>query len=288
MQFLPSKKFFHQNEMACRFLRAPSHEEMLVLMIPGGPSLSGKYLDHFLSALAQEMNVNVGIIDLPNHGDSILLPDRFPLSYQKTMELIDETIREISKSCGKLMLFGQSFGARVAFDLLALSNIKMDGAFLTGFPYVFQVSQIMQQRIKTLNLSECRHIDNKEEQQRLAWSKIVQLYTFSPLAPEIYDALTSDTKFSGNEQILSVVPSITQSIDALSKKAGVPIGILQGDFDCVVPDDNLSILKKLLPQAHFFEIKKCGHFPMIENQTETLQAFSHFFSSIHGNIKEDQ
>lgn len=283
MKSLPVLHFYCQNQIACRFLYSPSKNEPLIVTIPGGPGLSGRYLDHFLIDLAQHTNLNIGIMDLPNHGESVAPFSKLPLSYKHCFDLIDNMLNEIAQQTEKLILFGQSFGARLVFDLLAFSRVKIIGGFLTGFPYKFQMSEKMMKKISSLNIIFEDGI-HPEENFKKSWVKILPHYTFLPLSDEVFDALTSNTKIQGNEHILDEVPDIEVSMEALSSKSILPsIGILQGDADGVVPDDNFLKLKHIVPQAQFFEIEKCGHFPMVENPTETIRLFSQFYLSLKRN-----
>ena len=192
MHCLPLKKFYCNQEMACRFLRTPLQNELLILTIPGGPRLSGLYLDPFLMALAEKSNihVNVGIVDLPNHGDSVITESSLPLSYQRCVEMIDHVLSEVRKECGKVVLFGQSFGARVAFDLLATSDVKIDGAVLTGFPAEFENSLGLIKKVATLDLMSTTS-ENQDEVFLSNWAKILTLYTYAPLPKNAFNALAS-------------------------------------------------------------------------------------------------
>lgn len=277
MKSLPICLFYCQNQIASRFLRPPSKNEPLVIAIPGGPGLSGNYLDHFLIELARHENINVGVMDLPNHGKSVLSLTRLPLSYKNCFDLTESMLNEVAKKTDRIILFGQSFGARLAFDLLSFSHVKIIGGFLTGFPYKFQISERMHNKISLLDMTS--DDDNPEENFRKNWGKILPLYTFSPLSTEIFESLVSNTKIRGNEYILDEVPDIVLSMKAFSQKPISPtIGILQGDFDEVVPENNFLKLKNFLPYAQFFNIEKCGHFPMVEKPKETIQYFSQFYS----------
>jgi pimeloyl-ACP methyl ester carboxylesterase len=137
MKTLPMHHFYCQEQIACRFLRSPSKNEPLVITIPGGPGLSGNYLDNFLIDLAQHANINVGIMDLPNHGESVLSLTKLPLTYKNCFDLTNSMLNELAQQAKELILFGQSFGARLAFDLLAFSHTKIIGGFLTAFPQFY-------------------------------------------------------------------------------------------------------------------------------------------------------
>jgi pimeloyl-ACP methyl ester carboxylesterase len=283
MQQLPLKLRYLNNEIACRFLRKPSSYEPLVMAIPGGPGLSGQYLDHFLIQLSEYMNINVGIFDLPNHGESVLTLTKLPLSYQDCHDLVIQTLKEIANLSDKIIIFGQSFGARLAFDALTSLKEQLAGAFLTGFPYEFQMSKKMQDKINLFPMDSKDDL-GLEEYFAKSWINMLPHCTYHPLPSDIFNALISDLKLSGNEHILDDVPSIEVSAAILSQQLALPkIGILQGCSDGVVPDDNILKLKSIVPYAQYYEIEKCGHFPMVEKSEETLRAFSQFHSFCRDN-----
>src|SRR5437868_7956893 len=177
MYHLPLRKFYCNQEIACRFLRNPSKNELLILTLPGGPSLSGLYLDQFLLKLSMHAYVNVGIVDLPNHGDSVMAENNLPLTYQRCVEMLNNTLSEIHNECDNIILFGQSFGARLAFDLLAISDVKIDGLILTGFPAEFKISDELLKKISSLDLESG---ENQEQVFLRNWTKILPLYTYAP------------------------------------------------------------------------------------------------------------
>lgn len=277
MQQLPIKQLHCQGQIVGRYMRVLSSAEPLILTIPGGPCLSSQYLDNFLIKLSSALKVNVGVIDLPNHGDSNIASENFPLTYPKCLNLLKQLLIEFANQHIKLILFGQSLGARLAFDLIAQTDIQIGGSFLTGLPYQFQMSDGLLKKIKNVDLGQSEKNDN----QVRAWKKILPFYTYAPLAKEISVLLVSDMKFSGNEHLLDDVPSIETSAEAVLKKYSMPpIMIVQGDKDGVVPDNNLLKLKKIIPSASFVELQNCGHFPMLENPEKTLEEFSKFMLKV--------
>jgi len=281
MMMLPEQKLYCHRQIACRFLHSPVKNELLILTIPGGPCLSGHYLDPFLSKLAAHLNANVGIIDLPNHGNSVLTPNSLPLTYQRCLEMIITTLSEISEECDNVALFGQSFGARLAFDLMTATDVNLAGVLLTGFPAVFQMSDGLMEKIGALDLEGETILENQEQTFVNNWAKILTLYTYAPLPSDAFAALTSNLKRDGNEQLLDDVPSIENIAEMLkSKSMSYPVAVIQGDVDGVVPDNNIAKLKAILPSAQFYEFANCGHFPMVEREAETLQVFSKTLSNV--------
>jgi pimeloyl-ACP methyl ester carboxylesterase len=266
--------------MTARFLFPLSAERATILCIPGGPGLGSSYLDPFMVELAKSADVNAGILDLPNHGASLVRPERLPLSYEDCIRLVHSAVAEIAHATGALFLFGQSFGARVAFDLLpSLPGLR--GAILAGFPYVFQMSDSMLERIGALDLEP---LDNDPDGAFARnWKKIFPLYTTEPLPMPVAAALAAGTRWVGNERMLENVPAIEPIARNLSQLApAIPLLILQGESDAVVPDGNWETLRELVPAARFAMINGAGHFPMVEKPEATLSEFTRSLSDWSG------
>ena len=271
-------KIFYTNGMACHFLRTPAALEPLIIAIPGGPGLSGNYLAPFLFNLANLNDINVGLLDLPNHGDSVIPDEHFPLNYQKSLHLIVETLNEISKENNDLILFGQSLGARFAFDCLSKNTSDIRGAFLTGLPYEFCISTELEEKINTMEAST---ITDPEIRFMEVWKNILPFYTYSPLPKNIFNSLAKNTKLIGNENMLEDVPNIESVANKLYKNKNVPpIAILECLHDKVVPNNNWEKLRFLIPHAKFTSIDNCGHFVMVEHPEVTHQAFTNFYTSL--------
>jgi len=259
-------------------MNKPLKNESLIIFIPGGPCLSGKYLEYFAYTLSQQNEMNVGLLSLPNHDDSILDGTELPLSYQRCLEFVREMLDEVNIYTNKLILFGQSFGARLAFDLLGYYEKNIPSVFLTGFPYQFEISSTLLNKLESLeNITDSNNSEEFNFQK--TWENMLPFYSYSSLPPDILEILSSNTRYKGNQKILNYVPPIEETINRLEKrKSQHHIAILQGENDLVVPDNNIEKLKSLIPQAQYFLIEKCGHFAMIEQQQKTLEAFSDFMN----------
>jgi proline iminopeptidase len=63
------------------------------------------------------------------------------------------------------------------------------------------------------------------------------------------------------------------------KKIGMPMLILAGRFDRMVPPRIMVQYKNLTPQAKFIMFEKSGHFPFIEENENTLTALRTFLAN---------
>lgn len=55
----------------------------------------------------------------------------------------------------------------------------------------------------------------------------------------------------------------------------IPVVIVHGDADALVPIDRAREVKAALPQAHLVEISGAGHMPMMEDKHRTAEALKH-------------
>lgn len=272
MKILPFKKTYCDGEIACRFLQSPEGKDLL-MAIPGGPGLSGSYLDPFLIELADRANINVGILDLPNHGESMSNTKNNYL-YENCLHKLEDAFKQISSECNRLIIFGQSFGARLAFDLLANAQLQIDGAILTALPYKFEHSSQLQKKIEALNI-------DPQDGELTVLQKIFSAYTVIPFSQEQLLAINSEAKKEENFGMLEGSPPISESAKLiLQEKSFVPLTILEGSSDFVTPDDNFLELKKIIPHASFVTIEDAGHFVMIEQPEAALNIFSSFLRHV--------
>ncbi len=268
-------------QIFCRFRRPLLAADTLVLAIPGGPGLRGQYLEPFLCKLAEAVGVNVALLDLPNHGRSPVNKNILPLSYSKCFKFLDSAIQEINEKCGGVVLFGQSLGARLAFDLLVDSKVNFLGAVLTGLPYKFESSALLEKKLAGLDLEKFTGGPEDEDVFSRNWRKLLPHYTRAPLPTDVFEQLASGTKWIGNERMLEDVPGLDGVATRLKKwPLAAPVIIIQGSDDLVVPDGNTEMLKRMIPAAEFHEIPGAGHFTMSEKPEATLFLMKSFLAKV--------
>ncbi len=70
---------------------------------------------------------------------------------------------------------------------------------------------------------------------------------------------------------------MAERIDATSLLSSlkVPVVIIHGDSDALIPIDRAREIKAVLPQAHLVEISGAGHMPMMEAREKTAEALKH-------------
>ena len=270
---LPQRETFCNGQMGCRLLRPLNPNELLILAIPGGPGLSSRYLDPFMRALSERTGLNVATLDLPNHGESKVTSHGDPLSYVLCLSFIKQAVEEMQKQSKALVIFGQSFGARLAFDLLAGLEKVPTATLLTGFPFVFQVSSGLISRLNDLPLQSEEGPD-AEKIHAENWKKILPVYAAKPLSKEAFNALAIREEVPDGHRMLQDAPPIEEIVKGITSDASILI--IEAHQDPVVPDDNWKVLRGLLPNATFATVDNVGHFPVAESPEDVLVAFSNF------------
>lgn len=280
MGVLEMKRKYVGEEMAVRFHSSPSHKDSLIVVIPGGPGLGSHYLDPFMSELVQRSGYNAGVLDLPNHGDSVIVASRLPVTYATCLDYVEGALKEMRREFLRIVLFGQSLGARLVFDLLFRGSLEISGVALMGFPYKFENSEKFAQKLKGLRLEDLGSDDDIENKFARNWRKILPFNLYRDVSSEQLELLCSGTKWSGNELLLQDTPNIEKVAQRARISSMPPISVFEGEYDFVVPDSNLNILKSMLPRASFHIIQDSGHFPMVEKPEETLSLLGEFLSRL--------
>jgi pimeloyl-ACP methyl ester carboxylesterase len=76
---------------------------------------------------------------------------------------------------------------------------------------------------------------------------------------------------------IGALKAMAERIDAtpLLSSLKVPVVIVHGDSDALIPIDRAREVKAALPQAHLVEISGAGHIPMVEAKEKTAEALKH-------------
>jgi pimeloyl-ACP methyl ester carboxylesterase len=76
---------------------------------------------------------------------------------------------------------------------------------------------------------------------------------------------------------IAALKAMAERLDStpLLSSLNVPVVVLHGDSDALIPVDRAREVKATLPQAHLVEISGGGHMPMMEAKEETAQALKH-------------
>ena len=76
---------------------------------------------------------------------------------------------------------------------------------------------------------------------------------------------------------IGALKAMAERMDTSSLLASltIPVVIVHGDADSLIPVDRAREAKNAAPHAHFVELKGVGHLPMLEAVSETAGALKH-------------
>jgi pimeloyl-ACP methyl ester carboxylesterase len=76
---------------------------------------------------------------------------------------------------------------------------------------------------------------------------------------------------------IGALKAMAERIDStpLLSSLKVPVVVIHGDSDALIPVDRAHEVKAALPQIHLVEIRGAGHMPMMEDKENTAQALKH-------------
>src|SRR5579885_542389 len=143
---LPHSSAVGKERLAVRSLAPIGSTSDLLLTLPGGPGLSGRYLDSFLASLDLGDSWNTAILDLPGHG---LSTTNRKIRYPELVEIIGDAVGAVRSSHERVLLWGHSLGGRLVLDISG--NQRIERAVLTGTPARFEPSSRFQERSADLS-----------------------------------------------------------------------------------------------------------------------------------------
>ena len=101
--------------------------------------------------------------------------------------------------------------------------------------------------------------------------------SFEKLKSTIFTTLENTRKFGAANALSGPIDrgdfkTMTKHITALKKleKIKVPVFIIHGDNDLVVPISNAEIFKEKIKNSKMFTLKNCGHYSFIEKEDEVI------------------
>jgi pimeloyl-ACP methyl ester carboxylesterase len=256
------KPFRFLNGLSGRLLSREDAQGKYLVFLPGGPGISGKYLDEIAAKFTTDFRVNIFIFNLPFHDDAEISVNRdFPkdLDFQGAVGLIQDAIQNELKpnSC---VFVGHSFGALLTCSILCSGKPFFKGGYLVSMPVSGESSAQFKIEKKRLGLLEPT-ISSEEDFGRY-WKSILGLYARRNLSPREVANLTDETFWEISQSLwVNVVWPDPRSLSVLGS---IPLGIMQGLSDLRLPDNNLERLKELAPLGGLDLLEEVGHFPMLE------------------------
>ncbi len=253
-----------------------------IIIIPGGPWISGQYLDKFSTALAGLKNTTTYRAVLPNHEvDFGASPN---IKFIDIVKLMAESIKEISSQHTHIpILIGHSLGSLILSYAIQNYPLNLRGMILISSPLTLTGWPKFEEKLKQKNISTGTEIEDENSFANW-WHKAAPLYfaNNAPLKPETATLLTGQTFMSGSESqpysttdLRHIYRGLYKYVDANS----INLMLIEGDQDPIRPVDNLAELKEIFT-SRVNAIRESGHFPMIENQIATQDLVECFIKSL--------
>lgn len=274
--------FSHQSRLAdnainVRYAKEPNGNGQLVLVIPGGPGISGKYLDAFTLELSRRLEQSdVAILDLPHHDASRVAGRTENLTYPEVRELMVKAVAELAAQNKSIVLVGHSLGALIAMDLVAHSPIKFEKVVLADIPTTFDVSKEFSDGLRKAGVAD-EVAWPTEQSFSVWWGKIIPLYFKRQPTAEEVALLNSETYWLGNERFTDNAPAFALLAKSFETKGVIErTYYLEGERDLLPPDGNFQTVKAALPGVKAELIADTGHFPMLEAPELTVEKVVNF------------
>ena len=267
-----------------------------LLLIAGGPGFSHAYFHPFFSALASSNR----IIYFDAFGTGKSERAKSVKEYSLAQDVEDlESLRKALK-LDKITVLGHSYGGFVAqlyaakypdsVKRLVLANTFPSGDTLQSLQDNFNGdirNQLPEVWSKVEQVRAKGFLSSSKEHQEVYAVPPTFSFFYNPenarllpiTEPNLYN---SDLWYAmAGEDADFVVKGELARFDVKQqlKKIGIPMLILAGRFDRMVPPRITVQYKNLVPQAKFIMFEKSGHFPFIEENEKTLTALRAFLAN---------
>lgn len=237
----------------------------VVLAIPGGPGLSGAYMDDCVRALGRDVKCPAYVLDHEYHanpapGESLLWTYSLLIDFIERASICRFQDRPI-------ILMGHSFGARVALDLALRKKLNLLFVNLVSFPTRLEKPKSFLMARKRLGLNAYKV--ETEADFRIYWRALLPLYLHRRITKGDLSRLTKRTAWIQAQGLTKGVPSLHSAL-LKGRRSDVrkPGLFIFGDSDRTLLKPSTSQMKSLLPLSQASEIHDCGHFPMLEKPKE--------------------
>jgi pimeloyl-ACP methyl ester carboxylesterase len=251
-----------------------------IVVIPGGPWISGEYMDE----LTNELHLNNGLtayrMILPNHEIDINLRNK-NINFEDFLSKTRQSIQEIMSLHTQMpILIGHSFGSVLLAHLLLDSTFRYAKVILVSSVLSLSFSPEFSSLLRKAGIITPSHFQS--EDLFLHWWRNVLPYYFAK-STHIHISLkklSKQTFMSENlnqAEGVSDLPSIYLRVSEKCKKNEVDLYFFEGDQDPLGLTDNLDKLKDIFGQK-VQTISGSGHFPMLENKAAFMQAIGRVFT----------
>ncbi len=226
---------------------------------------TGTHSDLIHVAEILEKKYYIYMLDLPGWGKSEELPG--DLTIKSYSRFVKEFLNQ--KKLGKLSIFGYCMGSAIAIDFASLFPEQVKELFLLSTPYIKgTLPEIFFKHLADISALSPRIIKRLFFLWRARIFTIpfglyaVKFKTFSKKLRFIIK--TSDRSFENEELIESYWNDLINYNYDKIKKIKVPIHMIHGGSDVIIPPSQAKKLHALIPTATLDFIPAAGHMPNLE------------------------
>jgi pimeloyl-ACP methyl ester carboxylesterase len=251
----------------------------VLLGIPGGPGISGRYMDDITQTIAKRIGAVALVVDLPNHDGSGRLRRDGDLSYPEARSMLVDLLRELHQYGVEIVLFGHSMGAAIALDLLKTMAVPIKKTILISMPITWDGSEDFANFARSVAAEE--ESWPTEEEFKTWWKKVLPCYFYRKPTAHETELLAGRTFWISNESFAEDLPSATESAAFLKDKDLLKdILYMEGERELVLPKDNFARVKIALPGAEAHRLERTGHFPMLEDVPSFTNRVTSFLAAV--------
>lgn len=283
---LKGKKIWYESE---------GKGEPLVL-IAGGPGLSHAYFHPYFTALADSFR----IIYFDAFGSGKSERDNLKKSYSMAQDVEDIEALRKKLNLEKMNLLGHSYGGFVAqlyalnypnsLNSVILCNTLASGKDMQNATNSLnnEIKSQFPERWEKIKKSRAKGFLSSSPEHQAAFDIPGTLHNFyNPenakkmprTEPNLYNP---DLWYAmaGKDADFIISDELTRfNVEAKLKNLTIPVLVIAGRFDRNVRPMITVKYKKLIPQAEFVMMEKSGHFPFLEETSETMKILRKFLSN---------
>lgn len=197
---------------------------------------------------------HVVTIDLPGHGN---VPLTQPLSLSEYAKIVEEVIEKLKLQ--RPIIVGHSMGGKIAAKLAITNPALVSSLILIASPCAkvvtisrkikHAIGKVGKRVVSILPLSKAR----KDQIKQWYYTRIFKEQEF--------------VEASKNEAVKNTFLNlVNEDITKALKKLTVPISIIWGDKDTVLPVEHGAKLRKTIKGSKFYIVNNSGHFPFIDQR----------------------
>lgn len=244
------------------YLEAYGDEQVKTLVMIHGWGMHSGVWRQFARDLSQHCRVIC--VDLPGHGRSQSITD-FSLANISASLIAEIPVKQFS-------VLGWSLGGMVAIDMASRYPERIKSLLvLAGNPKFVAAEDWPGIRLEVLeNFAQQLALDSQQILLRFLSLQVQGMANVKPLLQEIKQAVLSSPVASKAALQAGLDILRDEDLRPAFQALSCPISVIIGNKDPLVPEQLLSAMQLLQPQAHSVSLSGAGHVPFLTHQASLL------------------